>query len=413
MNLAATLPLEQAACRTWDAVVIGAGPAGALAARELARLGVAVLLADRASFPRWKVCGCCLNRWALESLQTVGLGELPERCGAVPLRQLQLSARGAQALLPLPEGAVLSRERLDMELAAAAIAAGAAFLPQTRAVLPGALEEGRRVLLRQGERSAETSARVVLVAAGLSGMMVGEQATRADSRIGAGAVLAEAPASYRPGVISMACGAKGYAGLVRLEDGRLDVAAALDPRGVREAGGLGGAVADILAEAGLPPIPNLEGQSWRGTPLLTRRRSRVAAARLFLLGDAAGYIEPFTGEGIAWALASGLALAPLAARASRSWSPTFAAEWTAMHRRLIIRRQQLCRVVTQALRCPVLVHLVVRLLAHLPALAGPVVHRLNQMPQPLGARASARRPLLAGARALTDLSDHVHGVISQ
>src|SRR5262249_23647918 len=60
MTLAATLDLMTTSERRWDAVVVGAGPAGALAARELARLGAAVLLVDRATFPRWKVCGCCL-----------------------------------------------------------------------------------------------------------------------------------------------------------------------------------------------------------------------------------------------------------------------------------------------------------------------------------------------------------------
>jgi flavin-dependent dehydrogenase len=43
----------------WDAVVIGAGPAGAMAARELALLGGRILLVERKRFPRWKICGAC------------------------------------------------------------------------------------------------------------------------------------------------------------------------------------------------------------------------------------------------------------------------------------------------------------------------------------------------------------------
>ena len=49
----------------WQAVVVGAGPAGALAALQLARQGVRVLLVEKRAFPRWKVCGCCLNAQAL------------------------------------------------------------------------------------------------------------------------------------------------------------------------------------------------------------------------------------------------------------------------------------------------------------------------------------------------------------
>ena len=43
--------------RVWDAVVVGAGPGGALTAFELGRAGAGVLLVDRQAFPRWKVCG--------------------------------------------------------------------------------------------------------------------------------------------------------------------------------------------------------------------------------------------------------------------------------------------------------------------------------------------------------------------
>ncbi len=103
----------------------------------------------------------------------------------------------------------------------------------------------------------------------------------------------------------MACGRRGYLGLVRLEDGRLNLAAALDPCWMRVCGGPGPAAARLLAEVGWPPVPNLAEQNWRGTPALTRQARRRAAERLFLIGDAAGYIEPFTGEGMAWALAAG------------------------------------------------------------------------------------------------------------
>jgi len=53
----------------WPVVVIGAGPAGALAALELARQGVPVLLVERRRFPRWKVCGACLSGQALAALR--------------------------------------------------------------------------------------------------------------------------------------------------------------------------------------------------------------------------------------------------------------------------------------------------------------------------------------------------------
>ena len=122
--------------------------------------------------------------------------------------------------------------------------------------------------------------------------------------------------------------------------------------GMRSHGGPGSAAVQLLAEMGWPSVPNLAEQNWRGTPTLTRQARRRAAERLFLIGDAAGYIEPFTGEGMAWALAAGQAVAPLAARAVQQWQPQYAPQWEARSRRLLGRRQAVCRVVAAVLRWP-------------------------------------------------------------
>lgn len=93
---------------------------------------------------------------------------------------------------------------------------------------------------------------------------------------------------------------------------------------MRADGGLGRAAARLVREAGWPAPELFAELSWRGTPALTRRRTRISEERVFVLGDAAGYVEPFTGEGMAWALASGAAVAPLAARAVGEWRPELA-----------------------------------------------------------------------------------------
>ena len=67
----------------WDVLVLGAGPAGAAAARQLARRGHRVLIVEKARLPRAKVCGGCLSGGALDVLQMIGLGDLPIRCGGV------------------------------------------------------------------------------------------------------------------------------------------------------------------------------------------------------------------------------------------------------------------------------------------------------------------------------------------
>src|SRR5262245_11914195 len=164
MTVPATLTLADAARRGWDAVAVGAGPAGALAARELARRGRSVLLVDREAFPRGKVCGCCLSRAGLAALRRSALGGLAEACGARPLEVIRLTAAGRWAEVPLPGGVVLSREALDAGLVRAAVGAGAHFLPRTTAALGGLRADGREVRLEQAGAAVTAVARVVLAA---------------------------------------------------------------------------------------------------------------------------------------------------------------------------------------------------------------------------------------------------------
>jgi flavin-dependent dehydrogenase len=175
----------------------------------------------------------------------------------------------------------------------------------------------------------------------------------------------------------MCCGEGGYAGVVRLEDGRLDVACAVNAGAVRAAGGPGPLAARLLRTNRCPVPESLPSARWRGTPPLTRRPRRVASHRRLAVGDAAGYVEPFTGEGMAWALAGGAAVADLAAA---PWRRSTAAEWERRHRRLVADRQGVCRAAAAVLRRPALAAAAVAALAWMPWLAGPVIRRLNAAP---------------------------------
>lgn len=383
MTLRATLDLVQAGEEVWDVAVVGAGPAGAMAARELARLGARVLLVDKASFPRQKVCGCCLNRCSLSTLRSVGLGDLTERLGAVTVDRFDLAVGGRHARLRLPARTCVSREAFDAALVAAAIESGAAFLPETRARLGRSDEDSRQLVLSQKAQTCTISASVLLAADGLAGQLLGKDSSisvriRPGSRIGAGVVTRADDGVYDPGTIHMACDRDGYVGLVRLEDGRLDIASAMDPALVKRSGGLGPAAELIIAEAGFPPVPNLTEAAWRGTPLLTRRAIPPACHRAFAIGDAAGYAEPFTGEGIAWALAAGASVAPLAQRAASRWQPSLIDEWSREYRRLFRRKQWICLTIAKALRHKTLTRAAVAALSRAPALASPIVRLLDR-----------------------------------
>jgi 2-polyprenyl-6-methoxyphenol hydroxylase-like FAD-dependent oxidoreductase len=142
---------------------------------------------------------------------------------------------------------------------------------------------------------------------------------------------------------------------------------------MKQTGGPAKAVAAILQEAGFPQIPALSSVTWRGTLPLTRQTSPPASSRIFLLGDAAAYVEPFTGEGIAWALASAIAVVPLVLEAADQWNPRLVHDWTAIHRRRIKRRQTTCRVATAALRHPMLVSGLMSFLMLSPHLGGRII----------------------------------------
>jgi flavin-dependent dehydrogenase len=382
-SVQATTTLRAAAEVAWDVLVVGGGPAGAIAAHGLARRGVRVGLLDRMRFPRGKVCGCCLNGAALSVLDQCGLTQLPGACGAVKLREFILSGGGRSASVALRHGVSLSRERFDAELIKAAIGQGVVFLDDSRAAIEATCSDVCQLNVCTATSSQRLQAKTVVWAAGLGSRTVDRVngrggAVASSSRIGAGTVLNDACDQYVAGTIYMACHRNGYAGLVRLEDDRLDIAAALDVTAVKRRTGIGNLVAEILDSSGLRLPRTLADATWRGTPLLTQQPSRIFGHRYFVVGDAAGYVEPFTGEGMAWAMAAGRAVVPLVLQSLESGTEQTGPAWQREHRRLIGRRMRRCRAISRLLRRPLLVNSAIRLLAHAPSLASPFVGSLNK-----------------------------------
>ncbi len=126
----------------------------------------------------------------------------------------------------------------------------------------------------------------------------------------------------------------------------------------------------------MPQVRGIERFPWQGTAPMTMRRCRVATEQLFVIGDSAGYVEPFTGEGIASALASGIAVTPLVLQAISGWEARHAEAWNRLHHRMFFRRQRRCRRIIRLLRRQVLTRTVVSVLSRIPRLAAPLVRSI-------------------------------------
>jgi 2-polyprenyl-6-methoxyphenol hydroxylase-like FAD-dependent oxidoreductase len=396
----ATLKPAAAAAIDWHAIVIGAGPAGTAVAIRLARQGQRVLLVDRSSMPRPKVCGCCLSQLAVAELASLcPANALPT---PLPLATVCLVSAGRSARMPMPGGGVLSREALDTALVRQAIAAGADWLPS---MLVEAIHEApsreqsadlgqagvtvvARTTTTEPQAPVQLHGRVAVIAAGLadtiripspdtSTSIDGRLARHAGhdrrvrhvapgSRIGVGTTINAASPGHGAaalelpvGKLVMAVGRHGYCGLVRLEDDRLDLAAAVDRKLIAAEGGPAAGIAHLLHEAcGDSPLAtaverailSVPGATFRATPPLTHHSQRIAGAtqRIFRVGDAASYVEPFTGEGIGWALAGGRILA----ESLLGDIATAAASYRLAHTRLFAAHHARCRWVARGVRQP-------------------------------------------------------------
>ena len=330
MNNCGTITVDEATDRPWDAIVIGTGPAGAVAAQQLSIRGLSTLLVERHGWPRQKVCGGCVNGRAISILRAIGLQKVLCDSQGVRLDQLDVRAGHHGATIPLSGAVAIERSTFDAQLVNAAIRRAARFLPTTLATVENEENQSSGVrrsvafvwwpTLRRGDgpgchrgRWTRPSERQASARVRLPNRRQFATRSFAGRRTASGSI----PAGRRlDGNL-----AHGYVGVVRTHDGRGNLAAAIDSAALRSAGSPEDAVSEILSHSGFE-LPDLfSGERWHGTLPLMRRAERLSSQRIVLLGDAAGYVEPFTGEGIGWAMQSAI-----------SAVPTIAATWTAgMH----------------------------------------------------------------------------------
>jgi menaquinone-9 beta-reductase len=305
--------------KRFDALIVGAGPAGSVAAAVLARGGARVALVDKARFPRDKACGDLVGPRGIQLLDDLGI----RVTGAVPVGDLVVVGPTArQVRLPCFEGRTypghalaLPRAELDAALHDAAVADGAEpFLGRAAAPLIGdAGLEG--FTLATG---LELRADVVIGADGASSHVAGAAdlvdphrvlwgfAVRAylDAPVDAPHIVLWEPSPWRA--------FPGYGWLFPGPDGRANLGLGLGMLSSRTAAAAAArdlpAFTDRVRSLGLlgaaTPAPILGG--WLKLGMVG---TRPASGRVLLAGDAAGLVNPLQGEGISQAMGSGRAAA--------------------------------------------------------------------------------------------------------
>jgi len=322
----------------YDALIVGAGPAGSVVARLLAQAGWQVALVERAAFPRRKVCGEFMSADSLPVLEACGVAQAFSAAAGPQITRIGIYA--GDIILTAPGerawGRALGREHLDLLLRDAAVAAGARLYQPMELV---ALQrDAAGFLCRLG--GAEVAARTVIAACGswnARGLFA------VTTRMSAPSDLFAFKAHFTggrlpPGLISLLAFPGGYGGLVQTDTGRAslsccirrDVLAAVrarhpgkaaeavlthimaTTRGAREA--LAGAV--------------LEGGFLSTGPIHPGMRP-LHKDGVFFTGNIAGEAHPIIAEGISMAMQASALLARLliAHRGedyARAWRRSFA-----------------------------------------------------------------------------------------
>ncbi len=319
-----------------EVLVVGGGPAGSATATLLARRGHDVLLLDRAAFPRAKACAEYLSPGVVDVLGRLGVQDAIGQAGVAWLRGMRIQTRHASVDITYPSGhngglarcaLGVPREVFDTMLLDNARASGARVQERTY-VSSVMLEEGQVVGARVRSGSAQSPApaladsdeaaspapyesliraRVVVAADGLHSAVARslglERQVRWPRRLGLVARYAGGTALGDSG--EMHVGHRLYCGLAPVGGGLVNVGLVgelpLKRSGEsreelfeRRLAKLPGAMRALAGARRVTPV--------RGAGPLARGVRRVMGPGYLLVGDAAGFLDPFTGEGIYRAL---------------------------------------------------------------------------------------------------------------
>jgi geranylgeranyl reductase family protein len=283
----------------FDLAIVGGGPAGASCAAFSAAAGLRTVLLERETFPREKVCGDCINPACWPVLRRLNLAD---RVRALPHGKLDrvdfigIGGRRVSVDLPAGENAEIAvkRSSFDQLLLNRARELGATVIESatvTAVTPPDPRTEHWKISM--GDQSIK--ARTLVAADGRNSTVArlcGLLPRSAKERVALQTHL-PLPADFGDRVV-LEFRPEGYSGQAPVGDGELNLCLVSIPKQI--------ASLRNWAERRFDISPR---HSWRTITPLTREPISPAQASLFFVGDSARVVEPFTGEGIYYALASG------------------------------------------------------------------------------------------------------------
>lgn len=387
----------------YDAIVVGAGPGGSAAAASLAARGARVMLIDRSHFPRDKACGGGLTPRGVHALERIGVPVKPP--AFVEVTGLAMSAGNRSAAVGFPRtsrwpvtGAVARRVDLDAAVLERAADAGASVRTGVRAIGP-VIEDGacRGVRVLESGRRVEYVATHTIAADGATSVLARGAGLASASSSGKGFWYAAmrgyfgpvAPREAHHGPVlefyplrdARGRWLPGYGWVFPLPDGAANVGVDLPHRPAHRWSPPLRAAYDTFVENLRRSRPGFAEAREEAAPVGALLPEGMAGIRpampgLLLVGDAAGLISPYSGEGIAYALesaelAASAVLTHAAGAAARAYEAALRSEYGFQFRAALrfmkaVRRPPLARVAARfGLAHPRILRAAVRVMAFL------------------------------------------------
>lgn len=317
-------------------MVVGAGPAGSVAALVLARAGVDVELFDRATFPRPKLCGDTVNPGTLAMLDALGVGAAVRSASHPVTGMLVTGPHGASIAADYPLGvcgAAIERREFDAALLAAAVSAGARSTSGVRVDAPVIDSKTARVAgiqVNDRGRHDDVRADIVIAADGrgsrLGGALGLTRFAASPQRWACGAYYRGIDAMTTRG--EMHIRADGYLGIAPVAPGLANVCVVRELVHVDRTGAVS---AEEMIAAAIRDDGRLRerfsGASRVTAPVvlgpLAVDAACAGAPGLLLAGDAAGFVDPMTGDGLRFAVRGGMLAAEAALREMTTGQPAY------------------------------------------------------------------------------------------